>query len=88
MKKIINTPKAPAPIGPYNQAVLLNNMLYTSGQIAINPETGVEKWRLQLDGYLLAKRGFTYHDGNIFVPSSNGIYVVNEQNTDSGFKAA
>ncbi len=39
MKKIINTPKAPAPIGPYNQAVLLNNMLYTSGQIAINPTT-------------------------------------------------
>lgn len=39
MKKIINTPKAPAPIGPYNQAVLLNNMLYTSGQIAINPAT-------------------------------------------------
>lgn len=40
MKKIINTPKAPAPIGPYNQAVLSGNTLYTSGQIAINPETG------------------------------------------------
>ena len=39
MKKIINTPKAPAPIGPYNQAVLSGNTLYTSGQIAINPET-------------------------------------------------
>ena len=39
MKKIIFTSKAPAPIGPYNQAVLVNNMLYTSGQIAINPET-------------------------------------------------
>ncbi|SFN68966.1 2-iminobutanoate/2-iminopropanoate deaminase [Bizionia echini] len=39
MKKIINTSQAPAPIGPYNQAVLVGNMLYTSGQIAINPTT-------------------------------------------------
>tara|TARA_B100001059_G_scaffold131155_1_gene131244 strand:+ start:107 stop:487 length:381 start_codon:yes stop_codon:yes gene_type:complete len=40
MKKIIQTPNAPAPIGPYNQAVLSENTLYTSGQIAINPATG------------------------------------------------
>ncbi|WP_343330232.1 RidA family protein [Polaribacter staleyi] len=40
MKKIITTTKAPAPIGPYNQAVLSGNTLYTSGQIAINPNTG------------------------------------------------
>ena len=40
MKKIIQTNKAPAPIGPYNQAVQFGNMLYTSGQIAINPVTG------------------------------------------------
>ena len=40
MKKIIFTDKAPAPIGPYNQAVLVGNTLYTSGQIAINPSTG------------------------------------------------
>ncbi len=40
MKKIIFTDKAPAPIGPYNQAVLTGNTLYTSGQIAINPATG------------------------------------------------
>lgn len=39
MKKIIFTDKAPAPIGPYNQAVLVGNTLYTSGQIALNPET-------------------------------------------------
>ncbi|MEO6348004.1 MAG: RidA family protein [Aquaticitalea sp.] len=38
MKKIINTPNAPAPIGPYNQAVLCGNTLYTSGQIALNPK--------------------------------------------------
>ena len=39
-KKIIQTDKAPAPIGPYSQAVLVNNMLYVSGQIAINPANG------------------------------------------------
>ena len=39
MKKIINTSHAPAPIGPYNQAVLVNNILYPSGQIALNPIT-------------------------------------------------
>ena len=39
MKKITFTEKAPAPIGPYNQAVLSGNTLYTSGQIALNPET-------------------------------------------------
>ncbi|WP_299096886.1 RidA family protein [Winogradskyella sp.] len=39
MKKIINTPNAPAPIGPYNQAVLVGNTLYTSGQIALDPKT-------------------------------------------------
>jgi 2-iminobutanoate/2-iminopropanoate deaminase len=41
MKKIITTSKAPAPIGPYNQAILSGNTLYTSGQIAIHPTTGI-----------------------------------------------
>lgn len=39
MKEIIYTSKAPAPIGPYNQAILVGNTLYTSGQIALNPNT-------------------------------------------------
>jgi 2-iminobutanoate/2-iminopropanoate deaminase len=39
MKTIIYTEKAPAPIGPYNQAVLKGDTLYTSGQIALNPAT-------------------------------------------------
>ncbi len=39
MKKIIYTQNAPAPIGPYSQAVLFLNTLYTSGQIALNPST-------------------------------------------------
>jgi len=40
MKKIINTPKAPAPIGPYNQAVLIKGTLFISGQIPMDPSTG------------------------------------------------
>ena len=39
MKKIIQTPNAPAPIGPYNQAILVDNTLYASGQIALDPKT-------------------------------------------------
>ena len=39
MKTIISTPKAPAAIGPYSQAVLVNGMLFTSGVIPIDPET-------------------------------------------------
>lgn len=40
MRKIITSKKAPAPIGPYSQAVLKGNTLFTSGQIAIHPGTG------------------------------------------------
>ncbi|HJS54491.1 MAG TPA: RidA family protein [Chitinophagaceae bacterium] len=42
-KQIINTPSAPAPIGPYNQAVLAGDMLFISGQICIDPSTGALK---------------------------------------------
>lgn len=40
MKKIISIPGAPAPIGPYSQAILVNDTLYVSGQIPIDPITG------------------------------------------------
>ena len=40
MKNIINNPKAPSPVGPYNQAILAGNTLYLSGQIAIDQESG------------------------------------------------
>ena len=39
-KQIINTSKAPAPIGPYSQAVKTGNLVFISGQIPMNPETG------------------------------------------------
>jgi 2-iminobutanoate/2-iminopropanoate deaminase len=41
MKTIINSKNAPAPVGPYNQAILAGNTLYVSGQIAIEPSSGV-----------------------------------------------
>lgn len=40
MKQIINASKAPKPVGPYSQAVLTNNILYVSGQIALDPQSG------------------------------------------------
>ena len=40
MKKVISTSKAPTAIGPYSQAIQVGNLVYTSGQIPINPETG------------------------------------------------
>lgn len=40
MKQILNTPDAPAPIGPYNQAVRCGNLLFVSGQIALDPRSG------------------------------------------------
>lgn len=40
MKKVINSKKAPAPIGPYNQGIVYNGILYTSGQIALDAESG------------------------------------------------
>lgn len=40
MKKVIVTDQAPAPVGPYSQAIELNGMIYCSGQIALDPKTG------------------------------------------------
>ena len=40
MRKSVSTPNAPAAIGPYSQAILCGNMLYTSGQIPLDPATG------------------------------------------------
>ena len=69
MKKIINSPKAPAPIGPYSQAVVANNVLYISGQIAINQATGeivrttIEEETKQVMinlGYILKEAGADY----------------------------
>lgn len=40
MKQVIHTDKAPAAIGPYSQAIQIGQLLFTSGQVPIDPETG------------------------------------------------
>lgn len=40
MKKIVKTDKAPAPVGPYSQAIISGDFIFTAGQIALNPESG------------------------------------------------
>ncbi len=90
MKKIINTSKAPAPIGPYNQAVLSGNTLYTSGQIAINPETGElvlddikteTKQVMENMAAVLEAGGMTFENvikTSIFISDMNNFSQINE----------
>jgi 2-iminobutanoate/2-iminopropanoate deaminase len=89
MKTIIKTTKAPAPVGPYNQAVLSGNTLYTSGQIAINPATGnlvsnsIEEETAQVMKnleVLLAEANMTFDDvikTSIFVKNMNDFAKIN-----------
>lgn len=90
MKKIIQTSKAPAPIGPYNQAVMVGNMLYTSGQIAINPDTGElvteeiqEETRLVMENLkaILEEAGMTFENvfkTTIFISDMHNFAKINE----------
>ena len=89
MKKIIFTEKAPAPIGPYNQAVLVGNMLYTSGQIAINPEDGTivtssieaeTKQVMENVKAILEAAGMTFENvvkSTIFIMNMNNFATIN-----------
>ena len=89
-KKIITTSNAPAPIGPYNQAVLTGNTLYTSGQIAINPATGdlvletIAKETTQVMENLkavLTEGGMTFENvikSSIFISDMNNFSAINE----------
>ena len=90
MKKIINTSKAPAPIGPYNQAVLCGNTLYISGQIPMNVETGTlvegdiqketEQCMRHLKG-ILEEAGMTFENvakTSIFLKDMHQFAAVNE----------
>lgn len=90
MKKIINTPNAPKPIGPYNQAVLVGNMLYTSGQIAVNPTTNelvqdsIESETRQVMENLkavLAEVGMDFENAvkcSIFISDMNNFSKINK----------
>jgi 2-iminobutanoate/2-iminopropanoate deaminase len=90
MKTIIETKNAPAPIGPYNQAVLANGTLYMSGQIAMHPESGeliidsieseTEQVMKNMEGVLL-KAGMTLDDVvkcSIFITDMDNFSRVNE----------
>ena len=90
MKKIITTTKAPEPIGPYNQAVLKGNTLYTSGQIAINPISGelvlssIEEETKQVMENMkevLTAAGMTFDDvvkTSIFISDMNDFSIINK----------
>jgi len=90
MKSIIQTKKAPAAIGPYSQAVEVGDMLYTSGQIAINPSTGeIEMSTIEAEthqvmknlGAVLQAANRTYSSivkTTIFLSDMNNFAKVNE----------
>jgi len=90
MKKIIKTTNAPAPIGPYNQAVLNGNMLFISGQIAINPETSEletknleEETKLVMENLkaILTEAGMTFENvvkTSIFISDMNNFAKINQ----------
>lgn len=90
MKKIIETKNAPAPIGPYNQAVLSGNLLYTSGQIAIDPASGklvledIEtETKLVMENLkaILAEAGMTFENvlkATIFISDMDNFGAINK----------
>lgn len=90
MKKIIKTDKAPAPIGPYNQAILSGDTLYISGQIALNPENGElmtsnikdeTHWVMKHLGSILQEAGLDYLNlvkCSIFVKNMDQFAEINE----------
>jgi 2-iminobutanoate/2-iminopropanoate deaminase len=89
-KKIIKSAKAPAPIGPYNQAVQSGNMLFISGQIAINPSTDqlvkddiiAETHQVMQNlKAILSEAGMTFNEvlkTTIFVTDINNFSIINE----------
>lgn len=87
--EIISTQKAPGAIGPYSQAVRAGDMLFTSGQLGLNPETGVlaEGVRAQADqalknlGAILHEAGLDYKDvikTVVFIKNMADFKAVNE----------
>jgi 2-iminobutanoate/2-iminopropanoate deaminase len=89
-KKVILTKKAPSPIGPYSQAILIDGTLYCSGQIAIDASTGkqitgdVEQEMTQVMkniGYVLEEAGMDYSDivkTGIFLKDMNDFKKIND----------
>lgn len=89
-KQIINTSSAPAPIGPYNQAILAGDMLFISGQICIDPSTGALKNQdVQQETHqvmhnlrsILTAADMTFHNvvkTTIFITDMNRFSEINE----------
>jgi 2-iminobutanoate/2-iminopropanoate deaminase len=88
MKKIIKTPHAPMPIGPYNQAVIFGNTLYVSGQIPMNPKTGklvegiseATEQVMQNLKAVLTEAGYSFEDvvkSSIFIKDMNDFAKIN-----------
>lgn len=89
MKEIINTANAPAPVGPYNQSVRVGDILFCSGQIAINPATGdlvmesIEAETHQVMANikaLLTEAGLSFEDvvkTSVFVSDMNNYSRIN-----------
>ena len=90
MKTVIQTPKAPAAIGPYSQAIAVGDMIYTSGMIPIIPETGeletgdVKAQAKQAIGNLIALLNEAGSDAEhvvkttVFIKDMNDFAAVNE----------
>ena len=89
MKKIIKTDKAPLPVGPYNQAILVDKTLYISGQVAINPENNevikgsvedATKLIMKNIQSILDEAGFNFKDvvrSKIYLTDMNNFSKVN-----------
>ena len=90
MKKIINSKEAPEPVGPYNQAVLIDGTLYLSGQIALDPKTmemdniSIENETIRVLNNIdsvLREAGYDFNDiikTSIFLTNMEDFTVVNE----------
>ena len=89
-KKIINTKSAPAPIGPYNQAIVVNDTIYISGQVCIDPVSGNLKNKdiqeethqvMQNLKAILQEAGMYFNDvvkTTIFITDMNQFSTINE----------
>lgn len=89
-KKVISTDKAPAAIGPYSQAIQVNNTLYLAGQIALDPTTrkivsgGIKVQTIRVMenlGAVLNEAGFNFDDvvqSQVFITDMNDYKAMNE----------
>ncbi len=90
MKKVISSPKAPAAVGPYSQAIEVNGTLYVSGQLPIDaatgafPEGGVKEQMIQVFTnlkYILEEAGYTFGDvvkTTVYLQNMGDFALLNE----------